>query len=97
MAQITFRAKPEKIVNFDDSLAYERIKIPAITRSHCDMDSFRRHATFGAYANSDLFSNLIRRQFEIHKIPAYIRLDRDLPACVTVDRSGFLAVVTITL
>jgi len=96
-ATITFRAKPETIYNMDNTIAYQRIKVPAIERGHCDMESFRKHPKFGAYANSDLFKNLISRQLKFAEIPAYIRLDRDLPKAVSIDLSGFLAKVTITL
>ncbi len=96
-ATITFKAKPETIYNMDDTVAYQRIKVPVIDRKHCDMASFRKHPKFGAYANSDLFKNLLSRQLKLADIPAYIRLDKDLPKAVTVDLSGFLAEVTITL
>lgn len=96
-ATITFRAKPETIYNMDDTVAYQRIKVPAIERRHCDMQSFRKHPKFGPYANSDLFKNLISRQLKLVGIPTYIRLDQDPPEAVTVDMSGFLAEVTITL
>lgn len=96
-ATITFRAKPETIYNMDDTVAYQRIKVPAIERRHCDMASFRKHPKFRAYANSDLFKNLLSRHLKLANIPEYIRLDQELPEAVTVDTSGFLAKVTITL
>lgn len=96
MPAITFKAKVEPIRNMDDTLAYELIKAPAIERRHCDMDAFRRHPKFGSYANSDLFKNLISRQLKLAEVGTHLRLDR-LPACVSVDRSGFLASVTIEL
>lgn len=96
MPAITFKAKAESIFNMDDSLAYERVKVPAIERRHCDMDAFRRHPKFGSYANSDLFKGLISRQLKLAGIGEHIRLDR-MPDCVALDRSGFLATVTITI
>lgn len=96
MAAITFKAKVERVTNMDGTLAYELIKVPAIERRHCDMDAFRRHPKFGSYANSDLFKNLISRQLKLAEISTHLRLDR-LPACVQVDRSGFLANVTIEI
>lgn len=96
-ATIKFKAKPETIYNMDDSVAYQRIKVPALTRSHCDMETFRRHARFGPYANSDLFKSLLSRQVKQAGLGEYLRLDRPLPAGVSIDTSGFLAAVTISL
>jgi hypothetical protein len=95
MPNIQFKAKVEKIYNMDNTLAYERIKVPAITHNHCDMAAFRSHADFGGFANSDLFSNMIKRALSKQEVPAYIKLD-SLPDCVTVEH-GFLAKVTISL
>lgn len=97
MAKVTFRAKPEILYNMDNSEAYRRIKVPVLSRAHCDMAAFRSHPRFGAYANSDLFPNLLRRQRELLGVREYIRLDQPLPPNVTVDVSGFLAVVTIDM
>lgn len=94
MANATFKAKPETIFNHDGTPAYRRVKVPALERRHCDMAAFRSHAKFGAYANSDLFVGLLRRQLKEAGIGAYIRLDQ-LPPCVTVDESSFLVSVTI--
>lgn len=96
MATIEFRGKPEKIYNADDSLAYERIKVPTIKRHHCDMAAFRKHPKIGPYANSDLFASILRRELRARNIAGYIRLDR-VPADVSVDVSGFLARVTIDI
>ena len=43
MATITFKAKAHDVRNMDDSLAYRMVNVPKLTRSHCDMDSFRKH------------------------------------------------------
>ncbi len=95
--RVSFRGKVEQIYNPDNTLAYERIKVPKVVRRHCDMDAFRQHARFGGFANSDLFHAMIngflRRQLGIGD---YIRLDQ-VPAAVAVDRSAFLAAVTITI
>ena len=96
MATIRFKAKPEVIYNMDMTEAYRRIKVPKLSRSHCDMASFRKHPKFGPYANSDLFANLLAKQLRDRAIKEYIRLDQ-IPESVTVDTSGFLAVVTIEL
>jgi hypothetical protein len=96
MAAITFKAKVQTVYNHDETVAWRYVKVPKVTRAHCDMAEFRRHPVFGSYANSDLFDNLISRQFKNAGIKSEIRLDR-VPECVTIDESGFLAVVTINL
>lgn len=95
-ATITFRAKVQSVYNFDDSLAWQYVKVPAITRSHCDMPAFRSHKRFGGIANSDLFPRCLGRAFESLGIKKTIRLDR-IPESVSIDTSGFLASVTITI
>ena len=95
MAAITFKAKPQSVFNMDDTLAYQFIKVPTLARSHCDMAAFRKHPKFGGFANSDLFPNVLRRIASTVAPSGIIRLDRGLPAGVTVDASGFLATVTI--
>lgn len=94
MATITFRAKPETIHNVDGSVAYVRIKVPMLTRNHCDMHAFRTHSKFGNYANSDLFPSMLAK-IKREVLGDYIRMDYTLPSGVTVDTSGFLALVTI--
>ena len=89
MAKITFKAKPVKVYNMDDTLAYEYIQVPVLDRKHCDMQAFRQHPKFGPYVNSDLFKGMMSRV-----LPKTIRLDA-IPEGVTVDLSGFLAVVSI--
>lgn len=95
-ATIQFKAKVQTVYNMDDTVAWQFVKVPKLTRSHCDMPSFRSHPKFGGLANSDLFPNLISGQLKLHNIKEDIRLDR-IPECVTIDTSGFLAVVTIVL
>lgn len=92
-ATISFRAKVETIYNVDETVAWQHIKVPKLERRHCDMDAFRRHPKFGGLANSDLFPNLLSRIKRDH-LGEYVRLDR-VPANVTVDTSGFLAVVSL--
>uniref|UniRef100_UPI00195314A5 hypothetical protein n=1 Tax=Klebsiella pneumoniae TaxID=573 RepID=UPI00195314A5 len=65
-------------------------------RTHCDMSAFRRHPRYRSYANSDLFPGMLARIAHEAAPNAYLRLDR-LPDNVVVDRSGFLALVTITV
>lgn len=96
MARIQFRAKTEKVYNMEGALAYERIKVPRFTRAHCDMAAFRVHPKYGPYANSDMFSGMlskIRRGMLGSEYREHMRLDQ-VPAGVTVDMSGFLALVS---
>jgi hypothetical protein len=93
MAAISFRAKPETVYTMDGAPAFQRIRVPVLTRAHCDMAAFRKHPKYGGLANSDLFKNVLarlRRDFT----GDYIRLDR-VPEGVTLDTSGFLATVTL--
>lgn len=92
---ITFKAKVRKVYNHDDTLAYQYVPVPKITRNHCDMHAFRTSKRFGSYANSDLFLGMLARYLRERQIPKELRLDQ-LPDGVTVDDSGFLAVVTIS-
>lgn len=98
MCRITFKGKVQRIVRPDDLADVDAIRVPQIERHHCDMHAFRASRKFGGYANSDLFKNVLYRALrEIGITPGrFLHLDR-LPTGVTVDTSGFLAVVTITL
>jgi len=94
MPRITFKAKVEPIYDVDGTLAYELVKVPEITRAHCDMHAFRTHAKFRSYANSDLFQNVLKRALKAQGVASHLRLDA-LPSNVTVNTSAFLATVTI--
>ena len=93
MARISFKAKIETVFNMDESEAYSRIKVPELTRRHCDMNAMRQHPKFGSYANSDLFPSMLRR-LRKERLGDYVRLDR-IPADINVDTSSFLAEVTL--
>jgi hypothetical protein len=97
VAKVHFKAKPQTIYNMDETVAYVRIKVPALTRSHCDFAAFRSHPKFGPYANSDLFASLLKRALGAAGVGEYLRLDKPLPENVTIDASGFLHAVTIDL
>jgi len=96
MPSITFKAKVQTVYNMDDTVAWQFVKVPKITRSHCDMNAFRNHPKFGSYANSDLFQNLINRQLKLACVGENIRLDK-IPDGVEIDMTGFLAEVTINI
>jgi hypothetical protein len=99
-ATIRFRAKVETVYNMDDTPAYELIKVPRFERRHCEIAEFRRHPRFQAYVNSDLFPGVLNGiRKKVTTGDGYLRLDRieQLPYGVSVDRSGFLATVTVTV
>ena len=99
MALISFKAKVRQVYNVDETLAYHTISVPTLTRSHCDMAAFRTHPRFGGMANSDLFPNILSRVRRDRLVGEYsneLRLDR-LPDGVTIDTSGFLAVVSLDI
>lgn len=96
MPSITFKAKIETIYNADDTPAWRWVKVPAIERRHCDMSAFRQHPRFGSYANSDFFKSMLARSLKQNGVKEYIKL-HEMPDCVTIDESGFLAKVTINL
>ena len=94
MPTITFRGKVEPVYHPDNTLAYELIKVPRLERRHCDMSGFRRNPRYGGLADSDLFPNLLIRIVASLGIKSRLRLDQ-LPAGVSVDRSSFLATITV--
>ncbi len=96
MPNIKFKAKVTPFYNPDGTANSERIKVPAIKPSHCDMRAFRQHARFGPMANSEFFPGIIKKALKSAGINEWLKLT-DLPAAVSVDTSGFLARVTITL
>lgn len=94
MATITFKAKVQTVYNMDDTEAFKYVAVPNFTKSHCDMDSFRKHPKFGGLANSDLFKNVLARIKRDNFKNDMVKLD-NIPANVTIDTSKFLAVVTV--
>jgi hypothetical protein len=96
-AVITIRAKVLASHYSDGTLAKRYVQLPKLQRAHCDMQAFRDHPRFGAYANSDLFAGMLARiRKEIAGDSGQLNLAK-LPENVTVDTSGFLAVVTISV
>jgi hypothetical protein len=93
---ITFKAKPVELFNPDGELVTHMVKIPELTRSHCNAAAFRTHPRWRGLANSDLLPAVLRRlrgaAFGRHT--EWLRFDQ-VPPGVTVDSSGFLAVVSI--
>ena len=93
MAKITFKGKIKKVYFMDDTLAYEYIQVPELDRKHCDIAAFRNHAKYGAYANSDLFMGMLKSIKQSTFRGNELKLN-SIPEGVSIDTSGFLAVVT---
>lgn len=92
MATITFRTKVRTIRNADGTqsqyIDYKR----TVTRRDCDLKPHQH-----TYYNSDFFPSMLQRAYATATNGReWVRL-KDLPACVTVDTSKFLATVTVTL
>ena len=96
MLTVSFKAKPETIYNVDGSVAFVRVKVPELTRKHCNIDAFRRSRKFGGFANSDLFPAMLNRAVAQLGIKSHIKLDA-IPPCVTIEPGAFLIVVTIEI
>lgn len=94
-ATITFKGKVETLQYVDGTVASVRVKVPTLERRHCDMHAFRIHPRYGSYANSDLFPSMLAR-IKRERLGEYIKLSA-IPEGVTVDTTGFLAVVTISV
>ena len=96
MATIIFKGKVQDMLYSGETVpSYQYIKIPVLDRKHCDMSAFRNHPRYGGLANSDLFKSLLARiRRDIFGNSQVLKLS-NLPAGVTVDTSGFLAIVTI--
>ncbi len=92
MATITFKTKVRKIDEGDGTTSeyidYKR----DVSRRDCDLKPHQH-----TYYNSDLFPGMLRSAYATATNGReWIRL-KDLPSCVTVDTSKFLATVTVTL
>ena len=99
---ITFKAKRKRTeYHGHPELHSEYIDVPKIERKHCDMNAFRRSSKFGSYANSDLFSAILKRELKALGIGDRLKFEDqfgryEIPACVTIV-PGFLDTVTITI
>ena len=92
--EIKFKAKHVISVRDEDWRAL--LKIPAITRKHCDMAAARASKRFGMYANSDMFESMVRGLLRKQYPTGYI--DRDEPpAGVRVIPGSMLCTVIIDL
>lgn len=96
MATITFTGKIVRKLHQNADDDYDYIKVPELGRRHCDLPSFNQHKQYGHYVNSDLFVSLLKR-LKIQLFGGSILKMQCIPGCVSVDTSGFLAIVTITV
>ena len=94
MPRVTFKAKPETIYNMDGTPAWTWVKVPALTRNHCDMNAFRRDSGFGPFANSDLFPAMLARAVRAAGVKDHVKLDA-VPDHVTITPGPLLYTVTI--
>lgn len=94
---VEFRTKVITQTYTDGSVAFRGVKVPKLTSSHCDMGAFRKHPEWSGYANSDLFPAMLARGLAKLGIGSRIDMGKPLPPGVSVDESGFLALVRIEL
>lgn len=92
MARIEFKTKVHEI-KYADGTTRSLVKVPTLKRSHCNMEEFRKHPRHGRIANSDLFPNVLA-WVRKNKLGECFYLDC-VPEGVTVDTSGYLALVSI--
>ena len=91
MATITFKTKLETATWSD----FKYVMIPKLTKSHCNMDQFRQHSKYGAYANSEMFNAILARiKTELFGTSNMLKID-DLPENCKIDTNGFFATITI--
>jgi hypothetical protein len=93
MAKIQFKAKKHSVSTIEGEVIYHYVTVPNFSRSHCDMNAFRFHKKYGAYANSDLFKSIL---LKIRKevFPSGMLKLNQIPEGVFVDDSGFLTVIS---
>lgn len=96
MDVLRFRAKPIRLYEMDgDAVAQVVVTVPKIRAGHFVGDPRRSHR-FGGFG-SMLESALARAAAEVGVKPGASLDLAALPGSVTVDASGYLVVVTVTL
>jgi hypothetical protein len=96
MATIRFKAKIHTMYFAgEEAPAYNYVRIPTLTVNHCQpMHDFRVHPKYGCYANSDLFPQILKGIKESVFGTSNTLKMNNIPDGVTVDTSGFLAIVS---
>jgi len=104
MATVTYKTKLQALHNMDDTIDYHYVIVPKIKRNHCNMQEFSRHLKYNGFSNSDLFLGMVNgairqmaRRFWTDRTENHMFVINELPDNVTVNTSGFLAIVTIEL
>lgn len=76
------------------------VTLPEHFERHADKQAARIDARFSAYANSDLFASILKRHLRDNGIARLIGerwcIALDNPS-ISVDSTGFLSVVTVTV
>lgn len=103
MATIKFKAKPRNLYDMEDNVIDRFVTIPELTRSHCDLPSFRGHK-FGHWITSDLSKNILNgirsstgKETWLGKKKSYRIDESNVPDNVTIDKTKFLWEITITI
>lgn len=95
--QITFRSKVVEM-GYTDGTKWHKINVPTIKFHHVDRESALKESKWSGYVNSTLFLPKINREIRNQFGSDYPIIDlRSVPDNVTIDTSGFLAEVTITI
>jgi hypothetical protein len=102
--KVTFRAKVKECYFTDGTLARRYIKVPKVTSAHYDVSEARIHPRYGNMANWDGFPSVVQGAMlksGVRKDAAGMWVElgpvAELPAGITVDETGFLAVVTVDI
>lgn len=93
MAQIKFKTKLKSMYIVGGTFDYDYVQVPEFKRSHCDMQAFRSHSKYGAYANSDLFLGMLSHIRKNTFKNGILKMN-EIPDGVHVDTSGFFVSVS---
>ncbi len=98
---ISFRTKVRDVYNADGTLSHRVVTVPEFKRSHIEcMAAARSSRVFGGFANSDLFPAIMAQHlnaaFGLSPHSRTVRL-HNLPPCIRVDTSGYLAEFSFTV
>ena len=102
--KISFKAKIKTSRWDDNTIARRYLKFPALTQAHYSQSEARAHPKYGNLANWDGFPSILRSaacKAGVRKNAAgcWIELPptAELPPTITVDETGFLALVTVDI
>ena len=93
----TFRTKLDPITYYgQEEVDHVNIRVPRPAENHIDRAAMRRDKEWSDFSNSSMLFGCVSRALGLAGVGKTLRLDR-LPESVTVDTSGFLAVVTVQI